>query len=63
MEKTLLAFGVLIFAVSPSYACKPSTQSAQAFKKAVSVFIGEVVDITESDFHQSREKVLRERQI
>ena len=57
MEKTLLAFGVLIFAVSPSYACKPEVPSQrQAFKKAVSVFIGEVVDITESDFQPIKGK-------
>ncbi len=57
MEKTLLAFVMLILAVSASYACKPELPSQrQAFKKATSVFIGEVVDITDSDFQPIKGK-------
>lgn len=57
MEKTLFAFGVLILAVSASYACKPEVPSQpQAFKKAASVFIGEVVDVTDSYFQPIKGK-------
>jgi hypothetical protein len=57
MEKTLLAFVVLILAVSPGYACKPELPSQrQAFKKATSVFVGEVVDITDSNFQPIKGK-------
>jgi len=57
MKKMLLAFGLLILAASDSYACKPELPSQrQAFKKAASVFIGEVVDIADSDFQPIKGK-------
>jgi len=57
MKKTLLPFGVLILTVSASYACKPELPSQrQAVKRAASVFIGEVVEINESDFQPIKGK-------
>lgn len=50
MKRMLFAFGILILTVSVAYACKPETPSqSQAFKKAAATFIGEVVDISDSD--------------
>jgi hypothetical protein len=57
MKKTLLAFGVLILAVSNSYSCKPELPGQrQAFNRAASVFIGEVIDIIGSDFQPIKGK-------
>ena len=51
MLKQLIALGLLVFASPTSYACKPELPSQrQAFNRASSVFIGEVVDITDSSF-------------
>src|ERR1043166_10137815 len=51
MLKQLISLGLLVFSSPTSYACKPELPSQrQAFNRASSVFIGEVVDITDSSF-------------
>jgi hypothetical protein len=57
MKRMFLAYLVLILAVPSSFACKPEVPGQrQAFKRAVSVFIGEVVNVAESDLQPVKGK-------